>query len=107
MPTLIIENLASTAITVPAGATLLAAIQAAGHDWPHACGGRGRCVTCRVRVCAGPEHLSPPTAPELRYRAAGRLRPDERLTCQTRLPTGQVTARIPRATQLPHVAYSE
>ncbi|WP_019947364.1 2Fe-2S iron-sulfur cluster-binding protein [Hymenobacter aerophilus] len=106
MPTLIVENLAGVAIPVPAGATLLAAIQAAGHDWQHACGARGRCVTCRLRITSGAELLSEPTAPELRYRAAGRLRPDERLSCQTRLPTGQVSGRVPRATQLPHMVYS-
>ena len=107
MPTLIIENMGGAAIAVPAGATLLAAIQAAGHDWQHACGARGRCVTCRVRVGAGLALLTPPTEAELRYRAAGRLRPDERLTCQSRLPAGEVTARVPRATQLPHVQYGD
>ena len=107
MPTLIVENMGRAAIVVPAGATLLAAIQAAGHDWQHACGGRGRCVTCRVRVCAGLPLLTPPTEAELRYRAAGRLAAEERLTCQTRLPAGDVTARVPRATQLPHVHYGD
>ena len=103
---LTIENLLGAAVPVPAGATLLAALQAAGHDWMHACGAKGRCTTCRLRVSAGAEQLSPPTEAELRYRAAGRLRPDERLTCQTRLPAGDVRGRVPKATQLPHVRYS-
>lgn len=105
MPLLTIENLPGPPVAVPAGATLLAALQRAGHDWPHACGARGRCTTCRVRVLAGPEHLTPLTDPETRYRAAGRLRPDERLTCQARLPAGEVRGRVPEATKLPHVAY--
>jgi 2Fe-2S ferredoxin len=105
MPLLTIENLPGPPIVVPAGATLLAAIQAAGHDWQHACGAKGRCTTCRVRVLTGPENLTPLTDSEARYHAAGRLRPDERLTCQVRLPTGDVLGRVPEATKLPHVAY--
>ena len=105
MPLLTIENLPGAAVEVPAGATLLAALQAAGHDWMHACGAKGRCTTCRVQVGQGLENLSPPTDAELRYCAAGRLRPDERLTCQARLPAGGVTGRVPEDTKLPHVCY--
>ena len=105
MPLLTIENLPGAAIEVPADATLLAALHAAGHDWMHACGAKGRCTTCRVQVLAGLEQLSPLTAAEERYRAAGRLLPTERLTCQARLPAGEATGRVPEATQLPHVQY--
>ena len=105
MPLLTIANLPGAAVEVPPGATLLAALQAAGHDWMHACGAKGRCTTCRLHVTAGLEHLSPPTDAELRYRAAGRLLPPERLTCQARLPVGETTGRVPEATQLPHVQY--
>ena len=106
MPLLTIENLPGVVLKVPAGATLLAALHAAGHDWMHACGAKGRCTTCRVQVRAGLENLSPPTPAELRYYAAGRLRADERLTCQAQLPAGQATGRVPEATKLPHVRYS-
>ncbi|MBF9224198.1 2Fe-2S iron-sulfur cluster-binding protein [Hymenobacter ruricola] len=106
MPLLTIENLPGAPVEVPAGATLLAAIQAAGHDWMHACGAKGRCTTCRLQVRTGLENLSSPTDAELRYRAAGRLLPHERLTCQARLPTGEVAGRVPDATKLPHVRYS-
>ncbi|WP_139924615.1 2Fe-2S iron-sulfur cluster-binding protein [Hymenobacter sp. DG01] len=106
MPTLLVQNLPGGAISVPPGATLLAAIQAAGHDWLHACGARGRCTTCRVQVVRGLELLTPPTGPELRYRAAGRLLSTERLTCQSYLPAGEVAGRVPEATKLPHVAYT-
>ena len=102
MPLLTIENLPGATVEVPAGATLLAALQAAGHDWMHACGAKGRCTTCRLEVLAGPENLSPLTDAELRYRAAGRLLPHERLTCQARLPAGAARGRVPAATQLPH-----
>src|SRR6476469_6909615 len=106
MPLLTIENLPGAAIEVPAGATLLAALQAAGHDWMHACGAKGRCTTCRVEVLTGGEELAPLTVAEERYRNAGRLLPTERLTCQAQLPAGHVTGRVPEATKLPHVQYS-
>ena len=105
MPLLTIENLPGATVEVPAGATLLAALHAAGHDWMHACGAKGRCTTCRVQVLAGALNLAPLTAAEERYRAAGRLLPTERLTCQARLLAGNVTGRVPEATKLPHVQY--
>ena len=82
MPLLTIAGLPGPPLDVPAGRTVLAAIHAAGHAWWHACGAKGRCTTCRVRVLAGAETLTPPTEPELRYRAAGRLAETERLACQ-------------------------
>ncbi|WP_210520617.1 2Fe-2S iron-sulfur cluster-binding protein [Hymenobacter terricola] len=106
MALLTIENLPGAAVKVPAGSTLFAALQAAGHDWMHACGAKGRCTTCRLQVQAGAENLSPPSEAELRYRAAGRLLATERLACQARLPTGEVVGRVPEATKLPHVQYS-
>ena len=105
MPLLHLTNLPGPPVAVPAGATLLAAIQRAGHDWRHACGAKGRCTTCRLEVLAGAEHLTPPTEPELRYRAAERLLAHERLACQVRLLQGEVAGRVPDATKLPHVAY--
>ena len=105
MPLLTIENLPGAPIEVPSGATLLAAIQAAGHDWMHACGAKGRCTTCRLQVQSGLENLTPPTDAEVRYRAAGRLLPHERLTCQARLPMGDVVGCVPEPTKLPHVRY--
>lgn len=105
MPILTVQNLPGAVLPVPTGATLLAALHAAGHDWRHACGGKGRCTTCRLEVLSGLDHLTPLTAAELRYRHAGRLLPHERLTCQTRLPEGDVVGRVPQATKLPHVRY--
>ncbi|MGI4875674.1 MAG: 2Fe-2S iron-sulfur cluster-binding protein [Janthinobacterium lividum] len=85
MPLLTIEGLPAPPLDVPVGPTLLTAIHASGHAWWHACGAKGRCTSCRVRVLAGADCLTPPTEPELRYRAAGRLGPEERLACQARV----------------------
>jgi 2Fe-2S ferredoxin len=106
MPSLTVQNLPGAILPVPAGSTLLAALHSAGHDWMHACGGKGRCTTCRLEVLSGAENLTPDTEAELRYRRAGRLLPHERLTCQARLPEGNLVARVPEATKLPHVTYS-
>jgi|SRR6476661_1191577 len=107
MALLTIQNLPGATIEVAPETTLLAALQGAGYDWMHACGAKGRCTTCRLQVLSGQEHLSPLTAPELRYRAAGRLQGNERLTCQARLGAGEVLGRVPEATKLPHVRYSK
>jgi 2Fe-2S ferredoxin len=105
MPTLTVQNLPAAPVSVPPGATVLAALQAAGHDWMHACGAKGRCTTCRLHVLSGADLLTPPSDAELRYRALGRLLPTERLTCQTRLPAGDVVGRVPEPVQFPHVTY--
>ncbi len=82
MPLLTIQGLPGPPLDVPAGTTVLTAIHGRGHAWMHACGAKGRCTSCRVRLLAGAEYLSSPTAAELGYRAAGRLGPSERLACQ-------------------------
>ena len=107
MPLLTILNLPGAYLHVLADDSLLTALHKAGFDWMHACGGKGRCTTCRVQITSGMDNLIPLTPAELRYQAAGRLRPDERLTCQARLLMGEVQGRVPQATQLPHVHYEE
>lgn len=107
MPLLTILNLPQAHVEVPAGQSLLAALQGAGFDWMHACGAKGRCTTCRLQITAGFVFLGPLTAAELRYRLTDRLQADERLTCQVRLPVGDVQGRVPSATQLPHLRYQE
>lgn len=107
MPLLTILNLSGARVEVVPNQSLLAALQGVGIDWMHACGAKGRCTTCRIQLTAGLDNLAPLTAAEERYRLAGRLRPDERLTCQARLPAGDVQGRVPAATQLPHLHYQE
>ena len=51
---------------------------------PQACGGKGECGTCRIRLLEG--ELTPITAPErdLVTRHRKRFRDNERLACQAR-----------------------
>ena len=105
MAELTVQNLAELVVNVAQGQTVLAGLQRAGVDWMHACGAKGRCTSCRMIVLAGAENIAPDTAPETRFRNNGRLRPNERLTCQAQL-TGPVTCRVPQQTKLPHMTYS-
>lgn len=112
MLSLFVENLAfSEPIPLKPGQTLLAALQAAGLDWAHACGGRGRCTTCRLRLSAGAEQLESETAAEVRFRDAGRLPAGSRLTCQAVVRPDQPAAAadlrgsVPLEGRLPHVQY--
>ncbi|QHT66102.1 (2Fe-2S)-binding protein [Rhodocytophaga rosea] len=106
MPTLIIRNLFNKPIEIthPAKSALYH-IQLATVDWMHACGGKGRCTTCRIRVVEGMQNISHLSAAEQKYRNQGRLKLTERLTCQITL-TGNVVAEVPEACKLPHITYS-
>lgn len=84
MPTITIEDL-DRKLAVPPGANLREALLDAGVTvYPFVfallnCRGRGLCGTCRVKVTAGEDNLTPRTAAELRKL---RKRPDLRLSCQ-------------------------
>ncbi|WP_162051535.1 2Fe-2S iron-sulfur cluster-binding protein [Pontibacter pamirensis] len=103
---LTVQNLAQLEVKVAPGQTLLQALQAQGNDWMHACGGKGRCTTCRIIVLQGLEHFGPLTEAETRYRNRGRLQENERLTCQCTLESGDATGKVPEQTKLPHLLYS-
>lgn len=62
-----------------------------GIDWMHACGKKGRCTTCKIRILEGQENLSPETDHELLFRSQQRLLDQERLGCQARLLQGSLT----------------
>lgn len=106
MPNLTVQNLGGRQIPVEARQTLLRAIQGQGIDWMHACGGKGRCTTCRIVVQQGLDNFGPLTAAETRYRDKGRLKDNERLTCQCTLAHGDATGKVPDQTKLPHMRYS-
>ena len=71
------------------GQTVLQASIQNGIDHIHACGGNGRCTTCRVRIVNGHENCP---EPEKHERDALQMRgydPSTRLACQLR-PTGPI-----------------
>ena len=51
MPTLLVEGFSPA--TVEAGTRLVNAIENAGVDILHACGGNARCTTCRIEFISG------------------------------------------------------
>jgi 2Fe-2S ferredoxin len=90
MSELIVQNLSGIAVPVAASQTLLAAVQAVGSGWMYACGGKGRCATCRLVVVQGQQNLGLLNGPEHKFRKAGRLKENERLTCQCTLKAGKL-----------------
>ena len=68
----------------PAGKKLVLAIEDAGVDILHRCGGNARCTTCRVEVLEG----EPGEMGELernRLAVVAELAPNVRLSCQIRV----------------------
>ena len=85
-------------------ASILKNVQENYIDWMHACGGKGKCTTCRAEILSGMESLSEPNLYE--QKMASRLLPNERLACQA-LVFGDVTVKIPKNCQFPHLVYEE
>lgn len=83
---------------------LLKHIHGCGTDWMHACGGKGRCTTCKAVVLNGLENFSPLSQAELRYRERGLLADNERLACQA-FVTGNAEVLVPDENKLPHLTY--
>jgi 2Fe-2S ferredoxin len=101
-----ILNLSDKVIAVNHQLSLLKNIHLAGVDWMYACGGKGRCTTCRAKVISGIENLSERSVYETRFLAQGRLAPDERLMCQTQLLHQSISIMVPDDCKLPHLFYS-
>lgn len=91
MPTVEFERERSVEAEDPAQ-TILEIARAAGIPHASACGGRGRCSTCRVLVLERPDNLSPPNEVELRLARAKGFDATIRVACQTRV-TGPVKLR--------------
>ena len=107
MSHIVIENLFKKTIAVTDHSkTLLKHFQDNNIDWMHACGGKGRCTTCKVIIREGGANLQAFTAAEKRYFAEGALKTHERLACQAK-PSGDVTVLVPAEYRLPHIQYSD
>lgn len=79
MPNVIMEGIGET--TCVAGRRLVLAIEDAGVDILHRCGGNARCTTCRVEVLGG--DAGPKTeAEEKRLSAIAEKPANLRLSCQ-------------------------
>jgi ferredoxin len=94
MPTVTVQG--EKSFEVDAGKKLVLAIEDAGIDIMHRCGGNARCTTCRVQVVSG--HPAP-MEPLERDRLAreGDLGPDIRLSCQIRVESDLTVNVLNRA----------
>jgi ferredoxin, 2Fe-2S len=102
-----IQNIHNKTVSVrDSSKTVLKIFQDNLLDWMHACGGKGRCTSCRMQVLEGADQLSPPTPFEQKMKQAGRLEATERLACQCR-PLGDLLIRVPDQTKLPHITYTD
>ncbi|MBL7850304.1 MAG: (2Fe-2S)-binding protein [Cyclobacteriaceae bacterium] len=107
MVKIVIENLGQKEVPVTRPDwPVLRHLQEHQIDWMHACGAKGRCTTCRMKVLQGGDSLGPVTPAEQKYRKAGLLREDERLACQA-VVTANLVIRVPDDSKLPHLNYTD
>lgn len=106
MVKIVIENLAQKELLdVDQSKSILKVLQANFIDWMHACGGKGRCTTCKMIIVDGMDQLSHLTPAELKYRSLHLLATNERLACQTRA-LGTCRIRVPEESKMPHMSYT-
>jgi len=90
MPTVTVEG--EKSFDVETGRKLVLAIEDAGIDIMHRCGGNARCTTCRVQVVSGePEPMR--ELERARLAREGNLGPDIRLSCQVHVAS-DLTVRV-------------
>ncbi len=106
MAKVVIENMSGKSIESGKDNERLLDILLSETDWMHACGGKGRCTTCRAQIIEGQQFLSPSTEAEKKYINLRRLSENERLTCQV-FVQGNLTIKVPDQTKLPHLKYSD
>lgn len=105
MPSITVANLQNKTIPCDDKNETLLDILLHETDWMHACGGKGRCTTCKARILSGMSHLSDVTPHEQRLLNFNKLHTNERLTCQAYVQ-GNVSLEVPEDTKLPHINYS-
>ena len=90
MPSITVEG--EKTFEVASGTKLVLAIEDAGIDILHRCGGNAKCTTCKVQVVSGE---LPPMGDLERERLAreASLGPDIRLSCQIRVES-DLTVRV-------------
>lgn len=85
--------------------SVLNIIQDHGIDWMFACGGNGRCTTCKIIVQNGMKNISIENEIEQKFHEIGKLMPNERLACQCTI-SGDIEVEVAEKNKLPHVIYS-
>lgn len=91
--------------------SLLWHFQQTSIDWMQACGGKGKCTTCKVKIFEGKEYLKELTEAEQKFIKQKRLLDSERLTCQAsfmeNIEKKILSIGIPKKYRFPHIKYSE
>ena len=95
MPTVTVEG--EKSFEVETGKKLVLAIEDAGIDILHRCGGNVRCTTCRVQMQAGDAPPMRPTEQERLARETN-LEPNTRLSCQIRVESDLWVVVVNRST---------
>ena len=107
MPQITIQNISNKTVKFQEfSKTVLKIFQENQIDWMHACGGNGRCTTCKMVVLEGTGNLSPLNHLELKMLRADRLEPGERLACQCSA-SGNLLIKVPDQNKLPHIIYTD
>jgi ferredoxin len=97
MPIVTVEG--GKTFEVEAGKKLVLAIEDAGIDILHKCGGNARCTTCRVQIVSG--HPAPMEELERdRLAREESLGPDIRLSCQIRVESDLSIRVLNRASEM-------
>ncbi|MEQ8533267.1 MAG: 2Fe-2S iron-sulfur cluster-binding protein [Imperialibacter sp.] len=106
MPKIVIQNLNNKRLfSENSGRTLLSILQENYIDWMHACGGKGRCTTCKAIVHEGLALLGELTEAEKKYVEMGRLESNERLACQCRV-SNDIEISVADENKFPHIDYT-
>lgn len=107
MPKIVIQNLHNKEIFINnENKNLLDIIHENYIDWMHACGGKGRCTTCKVQVLEGLPNFSEESQAELKYRRMNRLASNERLSCQCQI-NGDIVVKVAPENKFNHIQYSD
>ena len=108
MPRIVIQNLFNKEIFSKApDRKVIELIHENGIDWMHACGKKGRCTTCKFILVKGDQNLGPFTEAEEKFANMGRLKANERLSCQAELVSGEIIIRVAEVNKFPHLEYSK
>ena len=105
MPSVKVQNFSDKTIDWVDKSNNLLDILLQQMDIMHACGGKGRCTTCKVNVIESQNMIRELSEVENKFFAQHRLTSKQRLSCQF-VPTESLVIEIPEECKLPHQKYS-